>query len=65
MRLYIACTVSAKVPKMPLFYEVKDDIDSYLRRYERYATAQKWAVKTWAVNLSALLRCRASDVYAL
>eukprot|EP00105_Crassostrea_gigas_P036715 XP_019920863.1 PREDICTED: uncharacterized protein LOC105323550 isoform X1 [Crassostrea gigas] len=45
--------------------EIKDDIDSYLRRFERYAEAQKWKPDTWAVNLSALLRGRALDVYAL
>ena len=50
---------------MAFFDEVKDDIDSYLRRFERYAAAQKWAVETWAVNLSALLLDRALDVYAL
>nr|XP_034325279.1 uncharacterized protein LOC105323550 isoform X4 [Crassostrea gigas] len=45
--------------------EEQDDIDSYLRRFERYAEAQKWKPDTWAVNLSALLRGRALDVYAL
>ena len=56
---------NAKVPKMPFFDEVKDDIDSYLRRFERYSTAQKWKPESWAVNLSALLRGRALNVYAL
>ncbi|XP_062596739.1 uncharacterized protein LOC134258215 isoform X2 [Saccostrea cucullata] len=55
----------AKVPKMPYFDEVKDDIDSFLRRFERYAIAQKWNEGMWAVNLSALLKGRALDVYAL
>lgn len=32
---------NAKVPKMPFLDESKDDIDSYLRRFKRYATAQK------------------------
>ncbi|XP_061176104.1 uncharacterized protein LOC133185059 [Saccostrea echinata] len=56
---------NAKFPKMPVFDEVKDDIDSYLRRFERYAAAQKWKLDSWAVNLSALLRGRVLDVYAL
>lgn len=56
---------NAKVPKMPFLDESKDDIDSYLRRFERYATAQKWKKDSWAVNLSALLQGRALDVYAL
>lgn len=33
---------NAIVPKMPFLDESKDDIDSYLRRFERYATEQKW-----------------------
>ena len=41
-----ASTVSAKVPKMPLFGKVKDDLNSYLRRFEHNAAAQKWAVET-------------------
>jgi hypothetical protein len=56
---------SAKTPKMPYFDELKNDIDSYLSRFERYVTAQKWTPETWAVNLSALLRGRALDVYSL
>ncbi|XP_052713545.1 uncharacterized protein LOC128187272 [Crassostrea angulata] len=61
----IVSSSSAKIPEMPFFDEVKDDIDSYLRRFERYAEAQKWKPDTWAVNLNALLRGRAHDVYAL
>lgn len=56
---------NAKVPKMPFLDESKDDIDSYLRRFKRYATAQKWKKDSWAVNLSALLQGHALDVYAL
>ncbi|KAK3700742.1 hypothetical protein QZH41_001903 [Actinostola sp. cb2023] len=29
---------SAKTPKLPAFVDGKDDIDSYLRRFERFAT---------------------------
>lgn len=50
---------------MPFLDKSKDDIDSYLRRFERYAKAQKWKEDSWAVNLSALLQGRALDVYAL
>ena len=56
---------SAKVPKMPVFDDNRDDIDSYLRRFERYATSQKWHKENWATNLSALLQGKALDVYAL
>ena len=40
-------------------------MDSYLLRFERYATAQKWEPDTWATGLSALLQGKALDVYAL
>ena len=58
-------TIKAKAPKIPAFNEVKDEMDSYLLRFERYATAQKWEPDTWATGLSALLQGKALDVYAL
>ena len=53
-----------KVPKMPPFDENNDEMDSYLRRFERYAIAVKWKKDIWATNLSALLKGRALVVYA-
>ena len=41
-------TIKAKAPKIPAFNEGKDKMDSYLLRFERYATAQKWEPDTWA-----------------
>ena len=32
---------SSKAPKLPTFVDMKDDLDAYLGRFERYATAQK------------------------
>ena len=32
----------AKSPKLPPFEENKDELDSYLARFERYALAQGW-----------------------
>ena len=58
-------TIKAKAPKIPAFNEGKDEMDSYLLRFERYATAQKWKPDTWATGLSALLQGKALDVYAL
>ena len=29
-------------PKLPYFEESKDKMDSYLSRFEKYATANKW-----------------------
>ena len=58
-------TIKAKVPTIPAFNEGKDEMDSYLLRFERYATAQKWEPDKWATGLSALLQGKALDVYAL
>ena len=58
-------TIKAKAPKIPAFNEGKDEMDSCLLRFERYATAQKWEPDTWATGLSALLQGKALDVYAL
>ena len=42
----------------------KDDLDSYLLRFERFATTNKWNKDGWASSLSALLTGRALDVYS-
>jgi hypothetical protein len=54
-----------KGPKLPPFEEKSDDIDSYLRRFERHAQAHNWHKTIWATDLSALLKGNALDVYAL
>jgi len=51
-------------PKLPHFHESKDNIDSYLRRFERYAVLQDWPADEWALYLSALLKGRALEVYS-
>ena len=53
----------AKSPKLPSFIDEKDDLDSYLLRFERYAENASWEKDTWAIKLSALLTGRAMDVY--
>ena len=58
-------TVSTKsVPKLPPFIDHKDDLDSYLNRFERFARANDWDKRIWSINLSALLSGRALDVYS-
>ena len=52
-------TIKAKSPRIPAFNQGKDEMDSYLLRFERYATAQKWEPDTWATGLSALLQGKA------
>ena len=54
-----------KFPKLSPFEEKSDDIDSYLRRFERHAEAQNWHKTIWATHLSVLLKGNALDVYAL
>ena len=53
----------ARDPKSPYFEESKDKMDSYLSRFEKYATANKWDKNVWAAYLGALLKGRALDVY--
>ncbi|XP_021366507.1 RNA-binding protein 25-like [Mizuhopecten yessoensis] len=54
---------STRGPKLPPFEQDKDNIDSYIRRFEQYASAQKWERSSWGTNLGALLKGRALDVY--
>lgn len=54
----------ARAPKLPFFDEEKDNVDAYLQRFERYAKSQSWDESEWAVNLSALLKGKALDVYS-
>ena len=37
-------------------------MDSYLSKFEKHATANKWDKNVWATYLSALLKGRALDV---
>ena len=50
-------------PKMTPFEE-KDDMGSYIHRFEKYAEIQKWRRTDWAIYLASLLKGRALDVYA-
>ena len=38
-------------------------MDSYLSRFEKYATANKWEPTLWVTYLSTLLKRWALDVY--
>ncbi|XP_071842666.1 uncharacterized protein [Apostichopus japonicus] len=50
-------------PKMPHFDE-KEDLDAYLLRFERFATAQEWPEEQWALNLSLCLKGESLRVYS-
>ena len=56
--------IKAKIPKLPSFNERTDNMDSYLKRFERFATNAKWPKEEWATNLSSLLQGKALDVYS-
>lgn len=51
-------------PKIPPFEDGKDDMGSYLSRFERLAEANQWAREEWATSLSALLTGHALDTYS-
>ena len=55
---------TAKVPKLAPFIDGKDDLDSYLLRFERFAKNNKCEESTWSTSLSALLTGKALDVYS-
>ena len=54
----------ARAPELPSFVDGKDNLDSYLLRFERYATVAEWKKETWATRLSPLLSGRALEVYS-
>ena len=54
----------AKLPKLPPFDDKSDCIDAYLQRYERFASNAKWDKGIWSINLSALLKGKALEVYS-
>lgn len=52
-----------RMPKLPAFDDQKDDMDSYLNRFERFASEAGWKAEKWALYLSALLKGRALETY--
>ena len=55
--------VLAKYPKLSAFDESKDNMDSFLFRFEKYVVAQGMKPEDWAMSLSALLSGTALEVY--
>ena len=56
--------VRAKLPRLPVFHDGKDDLDAYIVRFERFATTHHWPKESWASNLSALITGKALEVYS-
>ena len=42
--------IKAKLPKLPSFCDGKDNMDAYLKRFERFAKNAKWPAEEWATN---------------
>ncbi|KAI0243434.1 hypothetical protein LSAT2_000001, partial [Lamellibrachia satsuma] len=42
----------------------KDELDSYLQRFERYAVNERWPRDSYALNLASLLTGKALNVYS-
>ena len=54
--------VRPKLPKLPAFVDGKDDLDSWLLRFERFAITNGWPKENWCTSLSALPTGRALEV---
>ena len=50
-------------PKLPVFHEEKDDIDSFLFRFEAHAKAVGWKEEDWPIAMGTLLQGNALSVY--
>ena len=53
-----------KLTKLPVFADGTDELDNYLRRFERFAANSAWKETEWVSYFSALLTSRALDVYS-
>ncbi|XP_070209818.1 uncharacterized protein [Littorina saxatilis] len=49
--------------RLPTFDDDKDELDDFLRRFERLASDQRWEEDTWASRLSTCLKGRALQLY--
>ncbi|KAK3779702.1 hypothetical protein RRG08_013657 [Elysia crispata] len=51
------------MPKLPAFVDRKDDLDSWLFRFERFATTSGWSKESCCLSLSAPLQGRALEAF--
>ena len=56
--------VNAPVPELPMFNDERDNIDAFLRRFERVAKAMNWDIRNYGIMLGTLLSGKALNVYA-
>ena len=55
---------SFQMPKLPYFVDGKDNIDSYLARFETYAHSMNWPSESYSLCLSCLFTGKDVDVLA-
>ena len=55
--------VRPKLLRLPAFVDGKDDLDSWLLRFERFANTSGWPKENWCTSLPALLTGRALEVF--
>ena len=53
-----------RAPDFPKFDDKRDDLDSYIERFERTAKQQGWPEEEWAFRLSTVLTGEALAVYS-
>ena len=53
-----------RAPKLTIFVDGKDEFDSYLQIFERFAKTAGWVKITWTIKLSTLLSGKALVVYS-
>lgn len=58
-------SVKFKGLKILVFEDGKDEMDSYLCRFERYVELQQWLKMLWVMSLSIIFKGRVLDVYVL
>ena len=57
-------TATSRLPRLPEFDDSKDDLDSWLTRFENFALRSEWKREDWTTYLSALLRGKALATYS-
>ena len=55
--------VKPKPPTLPAFEDGKDDLDSWLLHFERFANTCGWPKENWCMSFSSLLTGRALKVF--
>ena len=50
-------------PKLPMFHDDKDEIDSFIFRFETHAKAVGWKIADWPIIMGTLLQGNALSLY--